>query len=321
MKSKATSFAAAVKAAAAGAVSFVAAAVMSLSVCAANTPEIPSEEPIVTSIVTEVPNVETSVPETTQTQVEPFPQTEQTVTETPYDTPVTDGEDEESLLERIGITGTNDTIDLMLLITVLSLAPSIIIMFTCFTRIIISFSLLRNAMGIQQTPPNQVLIGLALFLTLFIMTPVVDEIDRVAYAPYKNGDITMTEALKEAEVPLKKWMLANTSNDSMSFFIDLTGGEYPQTDEEAIENLDFRTVVPAFILSEIKKGFEIGFLLYIPFLIIDIVVSSTLMSLGMIMLPPATIAMPFKILLFVMVDGWTLLVGSLISGFNPVTFT
>ena len=315
MNNKFSSFISAVRKMAVGVSVFAAAfSMLSCPVYAAETPETESA-----AIVTTIPNVETEVPETTQTQV----QTETAAPEetvTPYDEPVTDDEESDSLLDRLGINGSNDTIDLILLITILTLAPSIIIMMTCFTRIIIAFSLLRNAMGIQQTPPNQVLIGLALFLTMFIMSPVIDQVDQVAYAPYKSGEITMTEAIKAAEAPVKKWMLANTSNDTMSFFIDMTGGEYPETEEQALETLDFRTVVPAFILSEIKIGFEIGFLLFIPFLVIDIVVSSTLMSLGMIMLPPATIAMPFKILLFVMVDGWTLLTGALVNGFNAVTF-
>ena len=315
MNNKFSSFISAVRKMAVGVSVFAAAFTMlSCPVYAAETAE---TEP--TAIVTTIPNVETEVPETTQTQV-PTETVSPEETITPYDEPVTDDAESDSLLDRLGINGSNDTIDLILLITILTLAPSIIIMMTCFTRIIISFSLLRNAMGIQQTPPNQVLIGLALFLTMFVMSPVIDQVDQVAYAPYKSGEITMTEALKAAETPVKKWMLANTSNDTMSFFIDMTGGEYPETEEQALETLDFRTVVPAFILSEIKIGFEIGFLLFIPFLVIDIVVSSTLMSLGMIMLPPATIAMPFKILLFVMVDGWTLLTGALVNGFNAVTF-
>ena len=315
MNNKFSSFISAVRKMAVG-VSVFAAALSMLS-CPVYAAETPETEPA--AIVTTIPNVETEVPETTQTQV-PTETAAPEETLTPYDEPVTDDEESDSILDRLGINGSNDTIDLILLITILTLAPSIIIMMTCFTRIIIAFSLLRNAMGIQQTPPNQVLIGLALFLTMFIMSPVIDQVDQVAYAPYKSGEITMTEAIKAAETPVKKWMLTNTSNDTMSFFIDMTGGEYPETEEQALETLDFRTVVPAFILSEIKIGFEIGFLLFIPFLVIDIVVSSTLMSLGMIMLPPATIAMPFKILLFVMVDGWTLLTGALVNGFNAVTF-
>ncbi|MCM1327886.1 MAG: flagellar type III secretion system pore protein FliP [Ruminococcus sp.] len=284
----------------------------------------------VTGIVTTIPNVETSVPQTTeptQTQFGTAPvqtdengnQAETTVSDTlPYDEPVTDDDDEaDNLLELLNLNQSSTTIDLILLITILSLAPSILVMLTCFTRIIISFSLLRNAMGVQQTPPNQVMIGLALFLTLFIMTPVISEMNEVAYVPYKNGEYTSVEAVQAASTPLKKWMLANTSNDSMDFFLGLTDTEITaETEEEFIEEVSFTLVVPAFILSEIKIGFEIGFLLYIPFLIIDIVVSTLLMSMGMMMLPPTTISVPFKLLLFILCDGWTLLIGSLVSGFH-----
>ncbi|MDE6133704.1 MAG: flagellar type III secretion system pore protein FliP [Oscillospiraceae bacterium] len=224
------------------------------------------------------------------------------------------------MLDLLNLNQSSTTIDLILLITILSLAPSILVMLTCFTRIIISFSLLRNAMGVQQTPPNQVMIGLALFLTLFIMTPVIGEMNEVAYVPYKNGEYTSVEAVQAASVPLKKWMLANTCNDSMDFFLGLTGTEMAaETEEEFIEEISFTLVVPAFVLSEIKIGFEIGFLLYIPFLIIDIVVSTLLMSMGMMMLPPTTISVPFKLLLFILCDGWTLLIGSLVSGFHMYT--
>ncbi|MBP1546436.1 MAG: flagellar type III secretion system pore protein FliP [Oscillospiraceae bacterium] len=221
------------------------------------------------------------------------------------------------MLDLLDVNNNSNTLDLIILLTIISLAPSILIMLTCFTRIIIAFSLLRNAMGIQTTPPNQVMIGLALFLTLFIMSPVLEEMNEVAYVPYKNGEYTSIEAVKEASVPLKKWMLKNTSNDTMAFFIELSGEEYPAaTDAEFTEAIPFKLVAPAFILSEIKIGFQIGFLLFIPFLVIDMVVSSVLMSLGMMMMPPSTVAMPFKILMFVLVDGWQLLAGSLVSGFN-----
>lgn len=240
--------------------------------------------------------------------------TEPITTTVPYDEPLLDDEQAEGLLGLLDVNDSNSTLDLVLLITILSLAPSILIMLTCFTRIIISFSLLRNAMGVQQTPPNQVLIGLALFLTLFIMTPVINQINEVAYTPYKNGEINTLEAVRLAEVPLKEFMLKQTSNDSMQFFLDLADEEMPE--ENLAENLSMTVVAPAFIVSEIKTGFEIGFLLFIPFLIIDIVVSSTLMSMGMIMLPPAMISMPFKILLFILVDGWHLLVDALVRGFN-----
>lgn len=284
----------------------------------------------VTGIVTTIPNAETSVPQTTeptQTQYGTAPvqtdangnQVETAVSDTlPYDEPVTDDDDEaDNLLDLLNLNQSSTTIDLILLITILSLAPSILVMLTCFTRIIISFSLLRNAMGVQQTPPNQVMIGLALFLTMFIMSPVISEMNEVAYVPYKNGEYTSVEAVQAASAPLKKWMLANTSNDSMDFFLGLTDTEIvAETEEEFIEEVSFTLVVPAFILSEIKIGFEIGFMLYVPFLIIDIVVSTLLMSMGMMMLPPTTISVPFKLLLFILCDGWTLLIGSLVSGFH-----
>lgn len=283
-----------------------------------------------TGIVTTIPNVETSVPQTEQVQPYQTAQPVQTdqngqvvegteVTGTlPYNEPATDDRTSaDNLLDQLGINESSTTIDLIILITILSLAPSILVMMTCFTRLIISFSLLRNAMGVQQTPPNQVMIGLALFLTLFIMNPVISEMNEVAYVPYKNGEYTSVEAVQAASVPLKKWMLQHTSNDSMSFFMGLTGVEVEaQTEEEFVDEIGFVTVVPAFILSEIKIGFEIGFLLYIPFLIIDIIVSTILMSMGMMMLPPTTVSIPFKLLLFILCDGWTLLIESLVSGFT-----
>jgi flagellar biosynthetic protein FliP len=230
----------------------------------------------------------------------------------------TGGSEVSDLLDSLNITSDTTTIDLILIITVLTLAPSILVMLTCFTRIIISFSLLRNAMGVQQTPPNQVMIGLALFLTIFIMTPVINDMNAVAYQPYKNGEINAVQAFEQASVPLKGWMLRNTSNSSMDFFLELSGTEADRATEQTfLDTVPFTTVVPAFILSEIKIGFQIGFLLYVPFLIIDIIVATVLMSMGMMMLPPTTVSIPFKILIFVMVDGWTLLIGSLAQGFNP----
>jgi flagellar biosynthetic protein FliP len=222
------------------------------------------------------------------------------------------------LLDSLNLTSDTTTIDLILIITVLTLAPSILVMLTCFTRIIISFSLLRNAIGVMQTPPNQVMIGLALFLTVFIMTPVIGQINTVAYEPYKNGEVNAIEAFEAASVPVKGWMLRNTGNSTMDFFLELSGAEVDRSTEEAfLETVPFSVVAPAFMLSEIKIGFQIGFLLYVPFLIIDIIVATVLMSMGMMMLPPTTVSIPFKILIFVMVDGWTLLIGSLASGFNP----
>lgn len=275
----------------------------------------PQEE---TGLVTTIPNLETSVPQTEQTQAETAaPDETVTTTALPYNEPVTDGTSNEGLLEQFNINESSTTIDLILLITILSLAPSILVMLTCFTRIIISFSLLRNAMGVQQTPPNQVMIGLALFLTLFIMSPVLQEMNEVAYVPYKNGEYTSIEAVQAASVPLKEWMLKNTSNDSMDFFLGLTNTEISaETEEDFVKEVSFTLVVPAFILSELKIGFEIGFLLYIPFLVIDIIVSTLLMSMGMMMLPPTTVSIPFKLLLFILCDGWSLLIGSLVTGFN-----
>lgn len=273
----------------------------------------------ITGIVTTIPNVETQVPQETQPLQDPNEQlTQAENNELPYEEPETDSDlTAQDLLDALDVNGSSNTIDLIILITILSLAPSILVMMTCFTRIVISFSLLRNAMGVQQTPPNQVMIGLALFLTLFIMSPVMSEMNEVAYVPYKNGEYTSVEAIQAASKPLKKWMLKNTSNESMDFFVELSGEEITaQTEEEFAEQIKFTTVVPAFILSEIKVGFQIGFLLYIPFLIIDIIVSTVLMSMGMMMLPPTTISIPFKILLFVLADGWTLLMGSLVNGFN-----
>lgn len=247
----------------------------------------------------------TEQPPTTTAEIE---------TTLPYDEPLRDDPDaEESILDLLDVNDNNGTLDLVILITILTLAPSILLMFTCFTRIIIVFSLLRNAMGIQTVPPNQVLIGLAFFITMFVMAPVFSEINEIAYVPYKNGEMTTLEACTAASEPLKEFMLMQTKEETLEFFCDLSGDEFV-TDEAAME-LPLTTVVPAFILSEINTAFTIGFLLFIPFLVIDVVVSSLLMSMGMIMLPPATIAMPFKILMFVLVDGWQLLIGALVTGF------
>lgn len=245
------------------------------------------------------------------TVVNAEPETDETTTSSVSEA---DTQDDSLIGSLLDVNDNNGTLELVMLITILSLAPSILIMMTSFVRIIIVFSLLRNALGTQQTPPNQVLIGLALFLTFFIMSPVIKEINTVAYQPYKEGEYTAIEAVKEASVPLKEFMLKNTSKDSMAFFLDLSGTEMPETEPQ--KNLGIEIVVPAFVLSELKRAFIIGFLLFIPFLIIDIVVSSTLMSMGMIMLPPSIISLPFKILLFVLVDGWQLLAGTLITGFN-----
>ncbi len=222
------------------------------------------------------------------------------------------------LQELIGVDA-SQPLEVILLLTVLALAPSLLIMMTCFTRIIIVLSFLRSAMQTQTTPPNMVLTGMALFLTLFIMAPVFGEINEVAYQPYVNEEITTEEAIAAAAGPIKNFMLKQTSSDDLDFFIDLSHIETPEGGftEEYIQNeLSLTVIVPSFMISELKRAFQMGFLIFIPFLVLDIVVGSTLMSMGMMMLPPAMISMPFKILIFVLADGWNLLIGSVVSSYN-----
>lgn len=304
-----------------------------------------------------------------------------------------------SVMEDVfGIDG-SQTLEIILLVTILSVAPSFLVMVTSFTRIIIVFSFLRNAMQTQSIPPNSVLTGLALFLTIFVMWPTFSRINEEAYQPYSNGEISATELAERASVPLKEFMLKNTTKANMQFFLDLSNATVyrndesesgtpaqttaaptgtpaitsapistvstsapagsaegangttttapPQTEPMAtgvadheplmtdilgrdpviltetdaeltdfIDQLGLETVIPAFIVSELTRAFQMGFLLFIPFLVIDIVVSSTLMAMGMMMLPPSMISMPFKIMLFVLVDGWQLLVGTIVNSFN-----
>lgn len=203
------------------------------------------------------------------------------------------------------------TLEILLLTTLVTLLPSIVVMMTSFTRIIISLSFLRTAMGTQNTPPNNVLIGISLFLTLFIMSPVITQIQQTAYEPYVAQQISQEEALNRAKVPLKQFMLKQTETSSLDMYLDLAGAEMTEDPTQ----LPLRVIVPAFMTSELKRAFQIGFFLYIPFLLIDVIVSATLMSMGMIMLPPATISMPFKLLLFITVDGWQLLFSTLARGF------
>lgn len=200
------------------------------------------------------------------------------------------------------------SIQILVLITILSLAPSILIMMTSFTRFIIVFSFLRRAISLQSTPPNQVLIALALFMTFFVMAPVFSDVIDNAYEPYVNQEITQEEAIDNAIKPVKAFMLRQTGQKDLALFLDMSEG--PQY--ETVEELPITTVIPAFLISEIKTGFMIGFVLFIPFIVIDMVVASTLMSLGMMMLPPVMISLPFKILLFIMVDGWNILVETLL---------
>lgn len=218
-------------------------------------------------------------------------------------------------------SGSFGLLDALLLVALLALFPSILVMVTSFLRIIIVLSFLRSAMGTQQSPPNQVLIGLALFLTLFIMRPVINEIREQAYDPYRAGTITQQQALERAEVPLKEFMLRQTYTEDINLFLSIAndgvGMELVETPtNEDLMALDLTIIVPAFATSELKRAFTAGFILCLPFLIIDMVVSSALMSMGMVMLPPATISLPFKIMLFVLVDGWGLLFSSLVASFR-----
>jgi len=208
-----------------------------------------------------------------------------------------------------------ETLEIIMLLTIMSLLPSILLMMTSFTRIIIVLSFLKNALGLQQTPPNQVMVGIAIFLTLFIMRPVIDEINVDAYQPYKNEEITQQEFFTKASEPIKIFMLKQTGNSEIKMFMDMSGDEKIRNTQN-LQELPLTILIPSFVTSELKRAFIIGFLLFIPFLIIDMIVSSILMSMGMIMLPPAMISLPFKLLLFVLVDGWSLLFKTLISTFN-----
>jgi len=205
----------------------------------------------------------------------------------------------------------SSSVQLLLLLTIISLAPSILIMMTCFTRITIIFHFVRSALGTQQMPPNQVLTGLALFLTLFIMGPIFTQINETAIQPYSTGQITQREFVDTAMEPLREFMFEEAEPKDVALFVSLSGEEYATLDE--IPN---RVLIPAFILGEITKGFTFGFFIYIPFIIIDMVVASVLMAMGMMMLPPAMISLPFKILLFVLADGWGYIIEIVIRTFH-----
>ncbi|MFM6853947.1 MAG: flagellar type III secretion system pore protein FliP [Sphingopyxis sp.] len=204
------------------------------------------------------------------------------------------------------------SLQILLLMSLLTVLPSILLMMTSFTRIIIVLSILRQAIGLQQTPPNQVLVGLALFLSLFVMRPVVDEISTAAYTPYGAGEITIETAVERSGAVLHGFMMKQTREKDLKLFAELAGVQRFQRPED----VPFSILLPAFTTSELKTAFMIGFLIFLPFLIIDLVVSATLMALGMMMLSPSIVSMPFKLLLFVMVDGWALTMGSLAASFN-----
>lgn len=203
------------------------------------------------------------------------------------------------------------SVKLLLLLTVLSLAPSILILMTCFTRIVVVLSFVRTALATQQMPPNQVIVGLSLFLTFFIMAPTFQQVNKDALTPLFNKKITLEQAYDKASVPFKEFMSAHTRQKDLQLFLDYAKVDKPKT----VQDIPLTALVPAYAISELKTAFQIGFMIFIPFLVIDMVVASVLMSMGMMMLPPVMISLPFKILLFVMVDGWYLVVKSLLESF------
>lgn len=204
------------------------------------------------------------------------------------------------------------TIQIFLLLTILSLAPGLLIMTTSFTRISVVLSFLRTAMGTQAAPSNQIILALSMFLTFFIMSPVWQQIDKDAYQPWKAQQITQEQAMERAVKPVRKFMLSQTREKDLALFVSLSKLQRPKNAEE----IPTLTIIPAFMISELRTAFQIGFLIYIPFIVVDMVVASVLMSMGMMMLPPVMISLPFKILLFVLVDGWGLVIGSLVKSFG-----
>lgn len=208
--------------------------------------------------------------------------------------------------------GNVPTLDLLFMLTIAALLPSIVVMMTSFTRTVIILSFARNAMGVQQAPPSMVITGISIFLTLYIMSPVIDRINEEAYQPYLREEITQEEAVERMVVPLKEFMVRNTYKSTLDNFVRMS--DTPE-EEQAID-YPLTVVVPSFMTSELKRAFTAGFLIYLPFLLVDIIVSTTLMSMGMVMLPPAMISLPFKLLLFVTVDGWELLFSSIVQSFH-----
>lgn len=208
--------------------------------------------------------------------------------------------------------GPNSSIVLLLALTVLSVAPAILLMMTSFTKIIVVLSLTRNALGLQGVPPNQVLAGLALFLSLFVMGPVISAVNDDALQPYLAGDLSFSQAVDVAKVPVSKFMLENTRPEELALMVKVSKEDPPATKDD----VSMTTLIPAFVLSELRSAFIIGFVIFVPFLVIDMVVSAGLMSVGMMMLPPVMISLPFKLLLFVLVDGWGLVVTSLVTSYG-----
>ncbi len=211
---------------------------------------------------------------------------------------------------------TSASLQMIFIITIIALAPSILIMMTSFLRIIIALHFVRSAIGTQTMPPNQILVGLALFLTFFVMSPVFMQIKTNAIDPLEKQQITQEQAIERGVQPLKEFMLKQTRDEDITLFMDLAHLEPYTEDTDLVKEMPLHVIIPAFIISELRAGFIIGFLVYIPFIIIDMVVAATLMSMGMMMLPPAMISLPFKVLLFILVDGWNLFIGQLIQTFN-----
>ncbi|KZY31908.1 MULTISPECIES: flagellar type III secretion system pore protein FliP [unclassified Oleiphilus] len=203
------------------------------------------------------------------------------------------------------------TIQVLALMTALTFLPAMLMMMTSFTRIIIVFSILRQALGLQQTPSNQIVLGLSLFLTIFIMTPVFEKVNETAIQPYMNEQLAPVDAVKAASLPFREFMLTQTREDDIALFVRISGAEY-----NTLDDLPFWVLMPAFVTSELKTAFQIGFLLFLPFLILDMVVASVLMAMGMMMLSPMIISLPFKIMFFVLIDGWALIMGSLAASFG-----
>ena len=286
---------------------FVVAVIVALAIAFAGGATASAQTPDVPAPTIDLPTAPTPVPDT------PAPGTQ---TEQPTDT-TTPGDGALNL--SIDLGGNADgsipsqSILLLLVLTVLSVAPSLVVLMTSFTRIVIVLSLVRNALGLQTIPPNQVVVGLSLFLSLFIMSPTFQEMNDQGLQPYLNGEISQGEAYTAAAGPLRSFMMDNTGADELKLMIS---ADTTVQNPEGPDDIPMLTLIPAFILSELKTAFIIGFVVFMPFLIIDLVVSSVLMSLGMMMLPPVFVSLPFKILLFVLVNGWVLIASTLINGFN-----
>lgn len=219
-----------------------------------------------------------------------------------------------SISTNEGSTNLSSSLKILIVLTIISLAPSILILMTSFTRILVVLHFTRSALGTQTTPPNQILIGLSLFLTIFIMSPIFSEINTEAIQPYSKGEITQEVAIEKGVEPIRTFMLEQTDRKDLKMFLEIADISTEEL-ENSIDNIPTTVIIPSFIISELRKGFIIGFLIYLPFIIIDMVVAATLMSMGMMMLPPTTISMPFKILLFILADGWNLIIGELVKTF------